>query len=84
MDNSKTILAKNIRYLMEQKQKTRTELCEALGVKYTTLSDWVNGKTYPRIDKIERMAAYFGVEKSALLEDRNHLPLFKSSKGVSI
>ena len=47
MDNSKTILAKNIRYLMEQKQKTRTELCEALGVKYTTLSDWVNGKTYP-------------------------------------
>lgn len=62
MDNSKTILAKNIRYLMEQKQKTRTELCEALGVKYTTLSDWVNGKTYPRIDKIERMAAYFGVE----------------------
>ena len=54
MDSSKTILAKNIRYLMEQKQKTRTELCEALGVKYTTLSDWVNGKTYPRIDKIER------------------------------
>ena len=45
MDNSKTILAKNIRYLMEQKQKTRTELCEALGVKYTTLSDWVNGQT---------------------------------------
>ena len=28
MDNSKTILAKNIRYLMEQKQKTRTELCD--------------------------------------------------------
>ena len=47
MDNSKTILAKNIRYLMEQKQKTRTELCEALGVKYTTLSDWVNGKICP-------------------------------------
>ena len=80
MDNSKTILAKNIRYLMEQKQKTRTELCEALGVKYTTLSDWVNGKTYPRIDKIERMAAYFGVEKSALLEDRNHLPLARQSQ----
>ena len=69
MDNSKTILAKNIRYYMEKNQKTRTELCEALGVKYTTLSDWVNGKTYPRIDKLERLAAYFGIEKSALLED---------------
>ena len=73
MDNSKTILAKNIRYYMEKNQKTRAALCEALDIKYTTLSDWVNGKTYPRIDKIERMAAYFGVEKSALLEDRNHL-----------
>ena len=70
MDNSKTILAKNIRYLMEQKQKTRTELCEALGVKYTTLSDWVNGKTYPRIDKIELLAKYFGIEKSDLIEQR--------------
>ena len=71
MDNSKTILAKNIRYLMEQKQKTRTELCEALGVKYTTLSDWVNGKTYPRIDKIELMANYFGISKADLVEDRS-------------
>ena len=74
MDNSKTILAKNIRYYMEKNQKTRAALCEALDIKYTTLSDWVNGKTYPRIDKLERLAAYFGIEKSALLEDREHLP----------
>ena len=69
MDNSKTILAKNIRYLMEQKQKTRPELCEALGVKYTTFCDWVNAKTYPRIDKIELMANYFGISKSDLVEN---------------
>ena len=69
MDNSKTILAKNIRYLMEQKQKTRTELCEALGVKYTTFCDWVNEKTYHRIDKIELMANYFGISKSDLVEN---------------
>lgn len=72
--NSKTILAKNIRHYMEQNHKTRNELCEALGVKYTTLTDWVNGKTYPRIDKIERMAEYFGIEKSDLMEDRPKLP----------
>ena len=59
MDSSKTILAKNIRYYMEKNQKTRAALCEALDIKYTTLSDWVNGKTYPRIDKLERLAAYF-------------------------
>ena len=68
--NSRTILAKNIRHYMEQNNKTRNEMCKALGVKYTTFADWVNAKTYPRIDRIEQMAAYFGIEKSDLLEER--------------
>ena len=72
--NSKTVLAKNIRHYMEQHNKTRNEMCEALGVKYTTFTDWVNAKTYPRIDRIEQMAAFFGVETSALLEDPDRLP----------
>mgnify|MGYP000250745067 len=41
-----------------------------------TFSDWVNAKTYPRIDKIELMANYFGVTKADLVEDhssRSHL-----------
>ncbi len=36
-----------------------------------TFSDWVNAKTYPRIDKIELMANYFGISKSDLVEDRS-------------
>ena len=72
--NSKNILAKNIRHYMELNNKTRNEMCEALGVKYTTFTDWVNAKTYPRIDRIEEIAAYFGIEKSALLEDPAQLP----------
>lgn len=35
-----------------------------------TFSDWVNAKTYPRIDKIEMMANYFGISKSDLVERR--------------
>lgn len=72
--NSKSILAKNIRHYMELNNKSRNDMCEALGVKYTTLTDWVNGKTYPRIDKIELMANYFGIKKSDLVEDRKKLP----------
>lgn len=68
LDN-KEIMAKNIKRLMKIHDKTRSELCEALGVKYTTLTDWINGNTYPRIDKIELMANYFGVNKSDLVED---------------
>lgn len=39
-----------------------------MGFKYTTVLDWVNAKTYPRIDKIELMSRYFGVDKSDLVE----------------
>lgn len=68
--NSKVILARNIRHYMEVNNKTRNEMCEALGVKYTTFADWVNAKTYPRMERIEQIADYFGVGKSALLEEQ--------------
>ena len=51
------------------KNKTRSDMCKALGVNYTTFCDWVNAKTYPRIDKIELMANYFGISKSDLVEN---------------
>ena len=65
---NKATMARMIRYYMDLNGKTRNDLCEALGVKYTTLTDWIKGNTYPRIDKIELMANYFGVKKSALIE----------------
>ena len=67
---NKEIMAKNIKYYMDLHGKTRNEICEALGVKYTTFSDWVKGNSYPRIDKIELLANYFGIEKSDLVEDK--------------
>lgn len=71
---NKEIMAKNIKYYMDLHGKTRNDMCEALGVKYTTFTDWVKGNAYPRIDKIELMANYFGIEKSDLVEDKSKLP----------
>ena len=71
---NKEIMAKNIMYYMEKYDKTRQDMCEALGVKYTTFTDWVKGKSYPRIDKIELMANYFGISKSDLVEEHAEQP----------
>lgn len=46
-------------------------MCNALGVKYTTFTDWVKGNAYPRIDKIELMANYFGITKADLVEEKS-------------
>lgn len=66
---NKQIIAKNIKKLMKLNKVTQTDICNALNFKASTFSDWVNAKTYPRIDKIEMLANYFGVEKSDLIED---------------
>lgn len=68
---NKEIMAKNIQYYMDKYGKTRQDMCDALGVKYTTFTDWVKGNSYPRIDKIELMANYFGISKADLVEDHN-------------
>lgn len=72
MIENKEVMAKNIRFYMDKKGVNATEVCNALGFKGNTFSDWVNAKTYPRIDKIEKMANYFNVSKSALVEDMRY------------
>jgi len=72
MDNKKNkkTMARNINYYMSLYGKTRVEMCQLLGVKYTTFTDWVKGNSYPRIDKIELMANYFNISKSDLIENK--------------
>lgn len=73
MNNSlgnKKIMANNIRRHLDELGLNVKEFATAMGFKYTTVLDWVNANTYPRIDKIELMANFFGVEKSDLVEER--------------
>ena len=67
---NKKIMSKNLKKYMELKGKTRIDICNDLKISYTTFADWVNGKVYPRIDKLELLANYFGIDKSDLIEDK--------------
>lgn len=75
MVENKEIMARNIRHYMDKNDVTATDLCKALDIKQNTFSDWVNAKTYPRIDKIERMAQYFKISKAFLVEDIEELDI---------
>ena len=48
---NKEIMAKNIQFYMDKYGKADRICANALGVKYTTFTDWVKGNSYPRIDK---------------------------------
>lgn len=71
---NKEIMAKNIKYYMDLHGKSRKDMCHDLGFVYSTFSDWLNGKKYPRIDKIEMMANYFGISKADLVERHTDKP----------
>ncbi len=78
---NKKIFSQNLQFYMTKYKKERQQICDDLNLKYSTFSDWVNGNKYPRIDKIEILANYFGIEKSDLIEERKS---FSTVKGVKI
>ena len=77
---NKEIMARNIKYYMDKNNIRSIDICGTLKIPMPTFSDWINAKTYPRIDKIELMANYFGIEKSNLVEENSK----KNRKGITI
>lgn len=67
---SKETLAKNLKHYMEKTGKTQKELAKVAGVSEPTFSYWINAIKYPRIDKIQALADYFGILKSDLIEEK--------------
>lgn len=66
---NKDVLSKNLKSYISKSGKDRGQIAEELELSYSTLTDWVNGKKYPRINNIEKLASYFEVSKSDLIED---------------
>ena len=67
---NKEVMARNLTYYVEKSGRTQKELAEIVGVAQSTFNEWCKGKKYPRIDKIEILANFFGILKSDLIEDK--------------
>ena len=65
---NKEILAKNLAFYVERSGRDQKEIAEVVGVAPSTFNEWMKAKKYPRIDKIEMLANYFGILKSDLIE----------------
>lgn len=78
MSDNKLIFANNLTYYMKINNIDRYKLCDDLSFNYSTVSEWLHGKKYPRIDKIEMLANYFHIKKSDLIENHD-----RNSKNIS-
>ena len=68
--DSKNVFSRNLQYQMDLHSKSRQEVSTALGISYFTITSWVNGTKFPRMDKVEMLAKYFGCKKSDLIEEK--------------
>ena len=68
---NKDIFARNLAYYVERSGKQQKEIAEIVEVAPSTFNDWMRARKYPRIDKIERLAEFFGILKSDLIEDKS-------------
>ena len=66
---NKEIFAKNLLYYINKSGVTQRDVAEVVDVSPSTFNEWIKGKKYPRIDKIEKLANYFSIQKSDLIEE---------------
>lgn len=55
--------------LRDEKGVTDYKVSEATGIPRSTFSDWKSGRSKPKVDKLQKIADYFGIPVTDLLED---------------
>lgn len=77
------IFSRNLSYYMEKSGKTQADLINDLNINKSAISTWVNATRLPRMDKVQLLADYFGINKSDLLEEKQSSAP-STTKGVRI
>lgn len=65
------IFARNLTRYLNLSGKTQKEVAAAVKVSTGTFNDWVKCRVYPRMDKVQLLAEYFGIQVSDLVDDIN-------------
>lgn len=67
IDEIKKMFSTNLKQIMLDRSKTQSDLVKDLNLRQATVSDWLNGKKYPRMDKVELLAKYLSVSINDLI-----------------
>lgn len=74
MDNNKEwtmdVFTANLRHYMDLHKRSQKEVAEAVGVSAPTFHDWLKGNKMPRMKNVQKLADYFGIALSDLIEEK--------------
>lgn len=68
-EKQKLLFSSNLSRLIEERNLTQAEIAEYIGVSPQTFNTWVKGIAFPRMGKVQKIADFFNVPKSYLIED---------------
>ena len=68
IDMQKQIFMDNLTSLLEERNLSQAEVALAIGVSPQTFNTWCRGIALPRMGKIQKLADYFSVDKSYLID----------------
>lgn len=69
--NSRITFAINLKYYMKHEGKRQKDISNDLGIANSLVSEWVKGKKYPRVENMRKLADYFKVTISDLVDDHD-------------
>ena len=62
-------VAENIKHLRTERDMTQEEFGRIADVSAMAVSQWENGRAVPRMGAVQRIADYFGIKASSLIDD---------------
>lgn len=66
----KKVFSRNLNNLLALSGKTQREVADSINVLPSTFNTWCQGVALPRMGKVQLLADYFGVTKSALIDEQ--------------
>ncbi len=69
-EEQRRIFSKNLNKYLSLYNKTQKEVADAINVSPQTFNTWCQGIALPRMGKVQRLADYFGIGKTDLIDEK--------------
>ena len=69
-EEQKKVFSKNLKYYLEINEMQQKDFAKIIGVQPSTVSNWLNLTAMPQVSTIQKIADYFRIGKSDLVDDK--------------
>lgn len=69
-EEQKKVFSKNLKYYLDINEMQQKDLAKIIGVQPSTISNWLSLNSMPQVSTIQKIADYFRIGKTDLVDDK--------------